>query len=137
MSEWKVIDPLNRLHTILIDFPFIFLIFQYLISHNKRINLVRFVLLLKFSLLQHDLSLIAQQILLFSPFSNLLTQISVPFLVYLFNDLPKLVLIDFPLENDAFIESIAHKSVHEPSHEGVRNARFPITATTFWQACIL
>ena len=96
---------------------------------------MRLVLLLKLALLHHDLALVAQQVLLFSALSYLLTKVTVSLLMYLLNDLAKLVLILILLENDSLIEAIAHKTIHETGHKGIGHIG-DTACTSLWLTCL-
>ena len=121
MSEWEVIDSLDRLQLDVIAESLMFLILQNLVGRDKGVCLVHLVLLLVSPLLVHLLTLVVEKVLLVVSLLELAVQLTVLLLVDLVNDLAKKVVVVRSVEVHLFVETVSHFAVDETLQVGVRD----------------
>ena len=98
-------------------------VLEQLVGHDKGVDFVSLVILLKLPLLLHERALELKMLLLILSFTDLLVQVSIALFMYLVNESPKQVFL-LHLEDNAFVEPVAHASVDEVRHERVRYVSF-------------
>lgn len=120
VREREVVNAVHGLELLFVVTALLLLVLENLISLDKCVSLVDFVLLLKVSLILHLLALETKQVLLIFALFELLVHFSVFFLVDLIDYLAQEVVVVRAIKDDALRESVAHASVDETGQEWVR-----------------
>ena len=114
------VKSFNSLHSNFVVLAFIFFILQDLVGLNKCVCLVHFILCLVSFFFKHLLTLIFKKVLLFISFLELFKHLSVPFFVYLIDDLPEKVVVIRSIKMYFFVEAVSSFTIDKSLQKRVR-----------------
>jgi hypothetical protein len=114
------VKSFNSLHSNFVVLAFIFFILQDLVGLNKCVCLVHFIFCLVSFFFKHLLTLIFKKVLLFISFLELFKHLSVPFFVYLIDDLPEKVVVIRSIKMYFFVEAVSSFTIDKSLQKRVR-----------------